>query len=126
MTLIIGRWYISVFVVLYFRFSPQGPHLTKLPEGLLQVLSKQLVACNAQCSCTLDLDTLHFAECITKCLIIICRYLRTFHYSKTKYLEKTLSKSFRLEWMFLKCCCAKGKFTPVHEILHELLLTGNS
>ncbi|XP_060592045.1 neurobeachin-like protein 1, partial [Ruditapes philippinarum] len=50
-------------------FSEEGPHLTKLPDGILQVLGNQL----NQCCCGDDLDTIKLATNIVKCLIVLCR-----------------------------------------------------
>ena len=52
----------------------EGPHLTKLPETLPQVVSRQLVECDSACASAVDVDMLEYAEALVKCLIIISRY----------------------------------------------------
>ena len=52
----------------------EGPHLTKLPEGLLQEITRQLADCNSACASAADGDMLEYAEALVKCLIIISRY----------------------------------------------------
>ncbi|XP_053386541.1 neurobeachin-like protein 1 [Mercenaria mercenaria] len=50
-------------------FSEEGPHLTKLPDGILQVLGNQL----NQCCYGDDTETIKAATDIVKCLIVLCR-----------------------------------------------------
>ncbi|KAH3749057.1 hypothetical protein DPMN_183547, partial [Dreissena polymorpha] len=50
-------------------FSEEGPHLTKLPENLLQVLGNQLNSC-----CYGDnIDNFVLATRILQCLVVLCR-----------------------------------------------------
>ena len=58
-----------------YRSTATGPHLTKLPEGLLQTISRQLADCDSACSTSsLDGDMLDYAEALVKCLIVTSRY----------------------------------------------------
>ncbi|KAL4217498.1 Neurobeachin-like protein 1 [Mactra antiquata] len=50
-------------------FSEEGPHLTKLPDGILHVLGNQL----NQCCYGDDTDTIKTASNVVQCLIILCR-----------------------------------------------------
>ncbi|XP_064646322.1 neurobeachin-like protein 1 isoform X2 [Lineus longissimus] len=55
-------------------FTDEGPHLTRLPEGILQALSKHLHDCSEKTSTNgVNKDTIEYAEKLTKCLVIICR-----------------------------------------------------
>eukprot|EP00105_Crassostrea_gigas_P036363 XP_019920511.1 PREDICTED: neurobeachin-like protein 1 [Crassostrea gigas] len=54
-------------------FSEAGPHFTKLPDGLLQMLSHHLSQCLEKVQTEMEPETVHFAESIIKCLIIISR-----------------------------------------------------
>ena len=56
------------------RFTSEGPHLTRLPDGILQVASKQLGRCSQVYCQTFDPAVLQYAEDLVKCLIVICRY----------------------------------------------------
>ncbi|XP_066264160.1 neurobeachin-like protein 1 isoform X5 [Branchiostoma lanceolatum] len=79
------RQYIDAFVTQYgdlidleFKqpkegVQASGPHLTRLPDSLLQVLSRQLLQARDTCTQQVTAETVQYAESLTKCLIIICR-----------------------------------------------------
>ncbi|CAH1788242.1 unnamed protein product [Owenia fusiformis] len=56
-------------------YTAEGPHITRLPDGLLQVITKQLVGCGEQCVQFFIPEALEYAKDLTKCLIVICRNL---------------------------------------------------
>ncbi|XP_061165431.1 neurobeachin-like protein 1 isoform X2 [Saccostrea echinata] len=61
------------FLHLNEGYSEEGPHFTKLPDGLLQMLSHHLNQCLEKFQEDSSLEHIHFAESIVKCLIIISR-----------------------------------------------------
>eukprot|EP00058_Branchiostoma_floridae_P012964 XP_002598452.1 hypothetical protein BRAFLDRAFT_83269 [Branchiostoma floridae] len=79
------RQYVDAFVTQYGELidlefkqpkegvQASGPHLTRLPDSLLQVLSRQLLQARDQCTQQVTAETVQYAETLTKCLIIICR-----------------------------------------------------
>ncbi|XP_074640856.1 neurobeachin-like protein 1 isoform X2 [Tubulanus polymorphus] len=56
-------------------FTEEGPHLTRLPEGILQIISKDLQQYSDQENLDVTIDVANIVESLTKCLIIICRNL---------------------------------------------------
>ncbi|XP_077997957.1 neurobeachin-like protein 1 isoform X2 [Glandiceps talaboti] len=56
-------------------FESDGPHISKLPEGILEVINTHLVDCRELCQENVNLDSLSFATQLIKVLIIICRNL---------------------------------------------------
>ncbi|XP_006816022.1 neurobeachin-like protein 1 [Saccoglossus kowalevskii] len=56
-------------------FESNGPHISKLPDGILEVITCQLIECREQCQENVNLDSLSHAELLIKVLIIICRNL---------------------------------------------------
>lgn len=51
----------------------EGPHLTKLPEGLLQALLKHLRLVSQKFLQSLQVNDLSFGQEVLECLIVICR-----------------------------------------------------
>ncbi|XP_067686159.1 neurobeachin-like protein 1 [Haliotis asinina] len=54
-------------------FSEEGPHLTRLPDGILEILGNYLSKCSEQFLGGFNSEALAFAESILKCLIVMCR-----------------------------------------------------
>lgn len=83
------------------RFSEAGPHFTKLPDGLLQMLSHHLSQCLEKVQTEMEPETVHFAESIIKCLIIISRSVyQTFLCSPLWVIETTLKSVFVIEILY--------------------------
>lgn len=83
------------------RFSEAGPHFTKLPDGLLQMLSHHLSQCLEKVQTEMEPETVHFAESIIKCLIIISRSVyQTFLCSPLWVIETTLKSAFVIEILY--------------------------
>ena len=66
-----------------FRFAEEGPNLTKLPDGLLQVFGNQL----NQCCYGDDLSNYRSSTTILQCLIILCRWALTGLVSQTSFVR---------------------------------------
>ncbi|ESO94157.1 hypothetical protein LOTGIDRAFT_232423 [Lottia gigantea] len=54
-------------------FCEEGPHLTLLPERILEVIGNYLLKSTDEFINSFDIDSLSFVESLVKCLIIICR-----------------------------------------------------
>ncbi|XP_055956982.1 neurobeachin-like protein 1 [Patella vulgata] len=54
-------------------FCEEGPHLTLLPDGILEVLGNQLVISKQQITSSFTEEKLKFTESLLECLIVICR-----------------------------------------------------
>ena len=57
----------------YFRFTSEAPHLSKLPDNLLQVIGHQLQVCGEKLMAEINTETLAYAQQLTQCLIVVCR-----------------------------------------------------
>ena len=50
-----------------------GPHLTVMPEGFLQVLAREINACQVQIrTAGITHDAVQYAIDLTQCLVILC------------------------------------------------------
>ncbi len=59
--------------VLCYRFTAEGPHLTKLPDFLLQTIAKQLSHFSDVYVQTQDPQALQYGQQLVQSLIVICR-----------------------------------------------------
>ena len=64
--------YLFVFVD---RIQPEGIRMSKLPDTILQAISRQLAACSEKQAEDITCDTLQLAQQMIQALIVLCRYV---------------------------------------------------
>ncbi len=68
----------TYFVCYHCSIQPEGPRMSKLPDTILQAISRQLAACSDKPIDSITCETLQLAKNMITALIVLCRWvLRT-------------------------------------------------